>query len=373
MRRVVLTAGLLLAIAGILVGVLGSLLGEVWAWPFGWASWAPVGYLILLSRPGNRVGLASFVVGLAWAMGFVLGELSVKLESERWAAWAELGTTLAGVVPWLAIIWLLLVFPSGDYSGRAERWVTAAVITFGLTASFAFAVSSSPMEYTGYLSPLASGPLSGISEAVTSETGFLGVVVLAAAALVLLIRRGRKSEGVERAQYRWLMFGGTIFVLVMAVGQFAPDNALGQFLWIAGGSAIPTAVGVSVLRYRLYDIDRIISRTVGYAVVVALLGLVYATAAVWLPTQVIGERTPPLFVAGSTLLVVALFNPVRRWVLGWVDHRFYRSRYDAEQVASRFTDLLRHQTDVDQLAVDWANVVAEAVRPSSIGVWVRER
>ncbi|MGH8947860.1 MAG: hypothetical protein ACRDXF_03290, partial [Acidimicrobiia bacterium] len=130
------------------------------------------------------------------------------------------------------------------------------------------------------------------------------------------------------------------------------------------------AVTLAILRYRLFEIDRLISRTVTYAVVAGALALVYGVGAIWLPSRIVGEQTP-LFVAGSTLAVAALFNPLRRRVMRWVDRRFNRSSYDLEQITDRFAARLRDQVDADRLADDWAKVVTGTLQPSAVGVWVR--
>ncbi|MGH8915549.1 MAG: hypothetical protein ACRDZM_13655, partial [Acidimicrobiia bacterium] len=134
---------------------------------------------------------------------------------------------------------------------------------------------------------------------------------------------------------------------------------------------LASASTLASLRYRLFEIDRLISRTVTYAIVAGVLAAVYGLGAVWLPTQVVGQQTP-LFVAGSTLAAAALFNPLRRTVMRWVDRRFHRSRYDPEQIADEFATKLRDQVDTEQLAADWAGVVTGTLQPSAVGVWVRE-
>ena len=139
-RRVLLSLALIVATGGILLGVLGSgLEGGDRLWPIAWVLWAPVGYLILVRRPGNGVGSAALIIGLAWGVGFALLTVSATLPAGPVAAWAELGNILLGVLPWIAIVWLVLVYPSGGYAGRAERITGRLLIGFGLIASIAFA------------------------------------------------------------------------------------------------------------------------------------------------------------------------------------------------------------------------------------------
>lgn len=131
----------------------------------------------------------------------------------------------------------------------------------------------------------------------------------------------------------------------------------------------PLAIGASILRYRLYDIDRLISRTVGYAPIVGLLALLYSVGAVWLPSQMPGDS--PAFVAGSTLAVAALFAPLRRRVPSIVDRKFYRSRYDAIRVGEEFSSRMRDQIDLELLTRNLLSIVHETMHPSSVTLWVR--
>jgi hypothetical protein len=160
-------------------------------------------------------------------------------------------------------------------------------------------------------------------------------------------------------------------LLLVVVGLEAVDTTWGELLLVAGVVAIPAAVAIAVLRYRLYEIDRLVSRTVGYVVVLGVLTAVYVVGAVWLPTRLLGEQTP-LFVAASTLTVAGLFGPLRRRVVVWVDRRFYRARYDADRVAEAFSSRLRDEIDMANLTADWVGVVAMTLKPTTIGVWVNE-
>jgi len=372
MRRVLLLLALIMATAGILVGALGPALeGGDRVWPIIWLVWAPVGYLILIKRPGNAVGTAALLIGLCWGAGFGLVTLSAILESRPAAAWAELGNTILGVLPWLGIIWLLLVYPSGVLAGRPERVVGISLAVFGSTAVVGFAIDPAPMETTGMPSPLAIPALGDVASAITGDRSFLVVMAFVLTAIGFLVIRWRRSTGVERLQYRWLLMGAAIFLLIMTVGQFLPEDNNAGYLWLVGGMAIPTAIGVAVLRYRLYDIDRLVSRTVGYVLVVGLLAAVFigvVTAA-----SSLLDTESDLAIAASTLAVAALFNPVRKRVQGWVDRRFNRSRYDAQKVMDRFSGSLRDQVDPGAVVEGWVGVVSETMQPVSAGVWVRER
>ncbi len=371
MRKVLLTLLVLLALAGTLMGMFNGPLAESSdrLWPASWMAWPMVGWVILIRRPGNKIGLACLAIGLAWGLAFALQSVVLEVSTEA-AAWIELVYTLLGVVPWLIIVWLLVTFPTGEYAGRLERFLGRALVLIGAWAVVAFVLSPEPLEDTGLANPLgteSSSPLAFI----TGDTGFLLVVVLAATAVVSLILRRRRSTGIERQQYRWLLLGASLFVGISAAGQLLPENSAFELLWLLGGSAIPICIGVAVVRFRLFEIDRVISRTVGYVLVVGVLGFVFlgaVTLLTWL-----SPAESQLAVAGSTLAVAALFNPLRKQLQGWVDRRFNRSKYDAERVMEGFAGSLQDRVDEDDLVDGWVGVVSETMQPVSAGVWVRER
>ena len=373
MRKVWLTLALVVATGGILAGALGPALEESGdqLWPVVWLSWAVVGFLILLRRPGNGVGIAALAVGASWGISFGAMTLSAAFPDTALAPWVELVNVLLGVIPWLAIVWLLLVFPTGELAGRWERIVAVALVTIGLVITVGFAVDLAPMEYTGAPSPLAIPVLADLSGAVTDDNSFWVLIGLVVATLVLLLLRWRRSHGVERLQYRWLAIGTLAFLISTTLGQLVEEGSIGEYVWFIGGAAIPVAIGIAVLRYRLYEIDRLISRTVSYLLVVGVLAAVFF-GVVALASSLL-QTDSDLAVAASTLAVAALFNPVRKRVQGWVDRRFNRSRYDAQRVMDRFAGSLRDQVDSQEVVDGWVGVVAETMQPAAAGVWVRQR
>jgi hypothetical protein len=345
-----------------------------------------VGSLLASRLPGHPVGWLLITASVCFATG---GLLVTYVERALVSAPGSLPvgplTVLAsnwffGLGSAIAATFVLLLFPTGHLP--SARWKpvawTAAIAT--LLMLLGVTLSPDPFEGLPIANPFALSPDDPLGLVV--EGGGVGLLLLTILASVAsLILRFRRAAMVERQQLKWAVFA----VIILAIGLLGsyslelangPANLSDEFentVITIGLSLLPVAIAVAILRYRLYEIDRLISRTVGYVLVVVVLGLVYAIGAVWLPTRLMGEQTPPLFVAGSTLVVAALFNPVRRRVLHWVDRRFYRSRYDGERVVSEFSGRLRDQTDVDQLADDWVSVVAETVQPSSVGVWVRDR
>ncbi len=214
------------------------------------------------------------------------------------------------------------------------------------------------------------------------EFGWLGGPLFAlypvfmGGAVLSLFMRYRKAGTIERLQLKWFLFACASFVA--ALGTEIVLEALGTveppFLvdaWISLSIlAIPIAATLAILRYRLYEIDRIISRTVSYAIVIAVLASVYAIGLTGLTSLLDSES--PLAVAAATLAAAALFNPLRRRVQAFVDHRFNRTKYDAERVMAGFTGSLRDEVDPTAVVDGWVSVVSETMHPASAGVWVRE-
>ncbi len=190
------------------------------------------------------------------------------------------------------------------------------------------------------------------------------------AAVLSLAFRYRCASMAERAQLKWLVYAGALVVVASLAGAPAANNL--QNALLSGAIAlVPVAIGIAVLRYRLYDIDRIISRTLAYAIITGLLAGIYA-GLVLLATQVLGLHTP-VAVAAATLAAAALFNPARRRVQRAVDRRFNRARYDADQTVMAFADRLKDEVDLDSVHGDLAQAVSRALEPAHLSVWVSHR
>ncbi len=175
---------------------------------------------------------------------------------------------------------------------------------------------------------------------------------------------------------KWFLFAVVCSVLVVpfqeaVVAWLSIPEWVGELVFGATILMLPVSIGVAVLRYRLYDIDRIVSRTVSYTVVVLLLAAVYVGAVTWLTTLLPDQSE--LVVAATTLVVATLFNPIRRRVQGWVDRRFNRSRYNTQRVMDGFAGSLRDQVDAAEVVDGWVGVVTETMQPASVAVWTREQ
>jgi MFS family permease len=340
------------------------------------AAFATVGALLAWKRPANPIGWLMSATGLAYA---VAGAGLMLLHFPRTQALANwLGFLFfAGVG---LCVFVVLLFPTGTLPSRRWRpvaWAAAAGLA-GWIVGNAFA----PAIFTA--NPNTPNPF-GVARPAgvvfTVMAGGAGALIIATglAAIVSLVFRYRRARPAERAQLKWLVYAAG--VIVAALIAFAlveqimgPGNATNNFqnALISGSVAlVAVAIGIAVLRYRLYDIDRVISRTVAYAIVTGLLVGVYA-GVVLLTTQVFGFHTP-VAVAASTLAAAALFNPLRRQVQKSVDRRFNRARYDADQTVAAFATRLNDATDLDSVRDDLVGVVTRALEPAHVSVWISQR
>jgi hypothetical protein len=274
-----------------------------------------------------------------------------------------------------AIMMLLLLpvlFPDGRPLSPRWRplvWVIVAGALVSLVGSALFpGISDAP----SLRNPLGLSGAAGVTLEQTLRKLFVGLPVAAVAAAVSLIVRFRRARGVERQQLKWLAYA----MGVLIVASVTEDSWLGG--WAAAGAdlalwAIPAAIGVAILRYRLYEIDRLINRTLVYGLLTVLLAGVY-TSAVLALGQVFGGvgRDPPSWaIAGATLAVAALFQPARRRTQQAVDRRFNRRKYNAAKTVEAFSARLRDEVDLDALAAELLAVVDKTMQPTRASLWLQ--
>jgi hypothetical protein len=358
--------------------------------------YAASGYLIASRRPDNAIG---------WLLGSIGLSLAVSTFAEQYAVYGL--KTAPGAVLWpkavggaagtaaaaTVVLWfyIVLLFPDGHLPSplwRPVLWATVVVFAGWGTRQFQAGTTISggisnaiQAAHAQYPNPIGFLPRYGwYSDLLTVIFVLAVLTVIAVAASVFARRRGASPE--RRQQLAWLGYVGALTVawvlcLVLA-GWLAPGPSngwLGVLLWdlvvLTPVVGIPVACVVAVLRYRLYDLDRIISRTVAYAVVTGLLIGVYA-GLVLLATEVIGI-TSPVAVAGATLAAAALFGPLRSRVQQRVDHRFNRARYDAERLLAAFAARLTEELDADTVTEDLARSVHTALEPAHVSIWLSER
>jgi hypothetical protein len=336
---------------------------------------ACVGGLIAVRRPGNRIGWLLLGSGLVYgliqfASGFVQGiqYAGWKPFPGLWpVAWVAMGSWVPGLGS-IAIL-LPLLFPTGHVPSRRWRpvlWLSAVTILVMWALNAAASVPATTSAMAGEIAvPPVAGWLNAANGAVSAVAGVC--MVLAVASLFV---RYRRSLGVEREQLKWMAAGG----LLLAIGIVAsfPGEWWSALVTLAGFFAFVVCIGVAILRYRLYDIERILSRALSYALVTAVLVGVYAGVVVGLGSA-FGRSGNPLLIAGGTLLVAALFGPIRRRVQALVDRRFNRRRYDAERTLAAFSARLRDEVDITELRAGLLATVGDAVQPATSGLWLRDR
>ncbi|MGA7271000.1 MAG: hypothetical protein WB239_07995, partial [Acidimicrobiia bacterium] len=315
-------------------------LGQIGVWLLP-ALFTALGAVIAARAPGNRISLLFLLVGAAMLISIWADQRVTSARPEP-----------AGLADALAVIWfnvgfligmmmpiclLMYLFPTGRFRTRRGRWAGWMALGGATTAVFAEAFPSRVSPTTEDWS--IANPIGFLEQGRMANPPYLYILALTVipfvvGGVVAIVVRYRRSPAPVRAQIRWVAYALSLFV----VFGVAPALVFGWFDFlpqVVTLMLIPVSVVVSITRYRLFDIDRLISRTIGYALVVGVLAFVYATGAVWIPSRLMG-RQPPIFVAVSTLVVAVLFNPVRRRALIWVDRRFNRTRYNAQKVIDGF-------------------------------------
>ncbi len=338
--------------------------------------WSIVGALVASRRPRNPIGW--MFIAAATGMSLSLAASTYAKYSEiagvdwpgtTWAAWSNAWLfAVSGIV---APIVLFLIFPDGRFLSAFWRWTTIAFVIAAAATFTADALAPGPLDgYPELMNPI--GVESSVREGISwFGDNVLGVLVMIFAISSLLVRL-RRSTGEERAQIKWVVFTAMI-ACVGFLSAFIVDFSAGFILGLVALAAIPIAAGIAILKYRLYEIDRVVNRTVVYGAVTALLAGLYFGIVIGLQQVFSGfTRGNDLAIAGSTLAVAALFRPVRRRIQAFVDRRFYRSRYDAEQTLAAFSHRLRDEVDLDELGSDLGAVVHETMQPTHVSLWLRQ-
>lgn len=340
-----------------------------------------VAALIIRRRPGHRIGTV-----MAW--GAIVGGLNVFADGYRSSGLNDpsdfrLMSVALGSASWYAVFYIMLglfplLFPTGRPPTPRWRWVGwlggAAVTIAIFQAIFQQTICLSsgnnscvlelanPIGITGVRNADSSGP---------AGAALVLVLVTAVAAMVSAFVRFSRSSGPERQQLKWMAPLALLWFIDLTLGSLTEDSVpafwdvFSGLLWLA----LPIVVGVSILRYRLYEIDRILSRTITYTLVTLVAAAVYAVPVVALPSMVGGSSD--LIVAGATLAAAAVFNPARRWIHSRVEHRFNRTRFEAGQVIDDFGARLRANVELDRIPSDLALAVQRTVQPASVTMWIR--
>ena len=342
--------------------------------PLGVTLSAVVGGLVASRRPANPVGWFFLGIGGCMAITVVAAEYATYgLAGAQAMAWLQSWLWVPGVM--LLFCFLPLYFPDGRLVSRRWRWVVRLAIFSCVTGAALFALSPGEIPYMGVDNPL------GI-EALRPVSDFLEPVYLALyfllwfASAASLVARFRRSGSMERQQIKWLAFAASavpVWFLTNAPIEAAVPNLFQVVDALIFSALIPVAAGVAILRYRLYDIDVVINRTLVYGTLTATLVALYFGGIVVLQYifRTLSGGESQLAIVTSTLAIAALFNPLRRGIRGFVDRRFYRRKYDAAKTLEAFGSRLRDETDLRRLGDDMVGVVQETLQPAHVGLWLR--
>jgi uncharacterized membrane protein YhdT len=344
-----------------------------------------VGALVASRRPENPVGWLLCLYGLV---------ITISHFSAQYAIYALLaqpnslpaGEALVWIVSWILpiiiglFVFCILLFPNGRLPSRRWRplaWLTVAFILVGVISS-----AFSPGALLGVLGPIEN-PLGieGFSSVYYKAVLYIMSTVLQVAVALSVFMRLRRAVGVERQQIKWFAYAAAAYVSASTLAYGIPGvidtplwfERVGFALNIVFIPAIPIAIGIAILRYRLYDIDIIINRTLVYGSLTAMLVVLYFGGIVVLQRMFVlltGEQST-LAVVASTLLIAALFTPLRRRIQSFIDRRFYRRKYDARKTLKVFSTKLKNETDLEALNNDLVGVVRETMQPAHVSLWLR--
>jgi len=342
-----------------------------------------VGAIVASRRPENPVGWLLLVGGFAICMNHFSAQYAI------YALLAQPNSLLAGeamawIASWLLPIYsglqvlYLLLFPTGGLPSSRWRWVAWLSVVYILVGVILSAFSSG--AYLGSLGPIRN-PLGieGFTNVYKALLYTLTPLLYGAATLAVFLRL-RRAVGVERQQIKWFAYSAAIFaigvvliVIPLAINTPPWYEWFATAIFAAISPAIPISIGIAILRYRLYEIDTLINRTLVYGSLTATLVALYFGGIVVLQRVFVlltGEQST-LAVVASTLLIAGLFNPLRRRIQSFIDRRFYRRKYDARKTLEAFSTKLRDETDLDALSDDLVGVVRETMQPAHASLWLR--
>ena len=398
---VVASIGLAIAVVG---GVGGLLVRLVWPAPmlpttFGagpialivitWVgiTWSAVGALLEVRRPDLPIGRLMILVGCGLALSVLTVAVTFAALAARSAAGDQVASISGGLTGLLTpilvfVFYLPFIFPTGR--GQTARWDAIGRIFLAVAMLFAGLLVLQPGDVhllPGIPNPIGFGPdlRPVFGEVVTGAVDAVAVALLAPLLILSVASRYRLAGPIERQQLKWFLSGialtfvaGTImFVAVVFTG--GPIGEAPLIVFSLAAMTVPLAIGIGILRYRLFDIDRIVSRTIAYGTVTAILAVVFGSIIVVLSTALSTyAQGQTIAVAASTLAAFAIFQPLLRRVRRNVDRRFDRARYDAEQTVAKFSDRLRDDIDLGDLRSDLDATIRDAISPRSVGIWLRE-
>jgi hypothetical protein len=339
-------------------------------------SFPVVGALIASHRPQNLIGWTFCAIGLAFGLVTFAYEYGVyalqtapdTLPGGPLAIWVNYWAWPIG--GGLMLTFVPLLFPDGRLPSRRWRPVAWLSLVLIVMISGLNAVTLWPLRGLTLLQPSGEPPpLQGVL--------IVAVLLLAVCGLASLLALGlrfRRSRGIERQQLKWLVYATAMTLLVTIATQGFQQWQLGAILLFPVLASVPVAAGIAILRYRLYDIDRLINRTLVYGLVTVLLAVIYAAIVLMLGQLFggLGDDPPSWVVAGATLAVAVLFQPARGRIQQGVDRRFNRRKYNMAQTIEAFSARLRDEVDLDTLSAEVLAVVDQTMQPTKASLWLRQ-
>lgn len=334
-----------------------------------------LGRVILRRHPSHRVGRLLLVTGLLASVELAMSQVAHWIGHGRLAGTMAVSSEALRMIVFGALGLLLLIYPTGHLPTKRWRWAVV-LLGFFVFGGVGYLITPQVLEDLAPLrGPLEIPALLPVAQVLEALNGVAMIGVLAAVAS--LVVRFRRAPPIQRQQIKMFTLGAVgCVVVIVATNVLFPvhieTTALGDIAWGTPNVFIPAAAALAITRHGLYDIDRIVSRTLAYAIVTGLLVGVFALV-VLVPTAVVGAggNTPDWVIAVATLAVAALFRPVRRRVQDVVDHRFNRKRYDAELTIDAFALRLREQIDIDALGAELREVVVRTMQPVQASIWLR--
>jgi hypothetical protein len=346
----------------------------------GFCAFMVVGVLVVAHRPSNAIGWIFSAIALLAVTALLASEYAVYAYMTRPGSLP--GAILAawyGSWPWYSMLALALVFtPFLFPTGRllSPRWRPAAWLAGAATVALTVLAALQDTLDLGrdkvIANPIGVAAVENPEESTVGAALYILLIVLAAVALGSLVIRFRRSRGEERQQLKWFTYAGALLPPLVVLAEFLP-NTLGTFVFWVPIVFLPVAAGIAILRYRLYDIDRLINRTLVYGLLTALLAGIYTGAVLVLGQGfgTVGKDPPSWAVAAATLAVAALFQPARRRIQAVVDRRFNRRKYHAAKTVEAFSLRLRDEVDLDALSGELLAVVDQTIQPSQAWLWLR--
>jgi hypothetical protein len=344
------------------------------------AMFSIMGAVVALREPSNAIGWIFCALGTLFATGSILDMYAVSMPPLPGRAWAALGAACIWFPAVALLMQVMLRFPSGSHISRP--WARVGRIGFAGAAVAALGTALTPGEFPDYPIENPWG-VAWIGGSILENGGvaWAGILVGLVGGAIALVVRFRRSTGITRAQLKWFVYASAllgvsavlngIFLTEMEGGVVLAGSvmtAVSIGLFILSLCALPVAAAIAILRYRLYDIDVVINRSLVYATLTVVLGATYV-AIVTAASTVAGDSS--VTVAAATLIVAGLFRPLRRGIQRLIDRRFYRMRYDAQRTVSDFGLSLRNEIELDALSSELVRVVDMTLRPVAVSVWLR--